>query len=88
MTDTIWYTPTDCSTCLVDPLLFARNAVDGRLALYCYSCGGLYRTPDGLAFAYGDVPVDKSKLRAATLAEITAAGYGPSARVVQGPVYF
>ncbi len=87
----------ECPTCLVEPLLFVRNVrrgghlhpdhVDGKIG-YCDDCGGVYTAPDGWGFLYGDVPVDMSKFRPATLAEIEEAGYGKWARAAQGPMPF
>ena len=82
------YISRECPTCVVPPLLFVRNVADGKIALYCDDCGGVYRAPDGLDFAYGDTPIDISKFRPATLTEIEEAGFERSARAAQGPVKF
>ncbi len=82
------YVSIECPTCVVPPLLFVRNVVDGKIALYCNDCGAVYRLPDGLDFAYGGSPDDMSKFRSATLAEIEEVGFRQWARAAQGPVRF
>ena len=82
------YEAADCPTCVVEPLLFVRNTADGKIALYCDDCGGVYTTPDAVDFMYGDRPINMSTFRPATLAEIKRAGLQELARPVPGPVKF
>jgi len=82
------YEAGDCPTCVVEPLLFVRNTIDGKIALYCNDCGGVYTTPDAVDFAYGDRSIDLSTFRPATLAEIKQADLEKLARPVRGPVKF
>jgi hypothetical protein len=83
-----FFSPGDCKVCGIPPLLFVRNSLDGLIVLYCFDCGGVYRAPEGRDLAYGDRPIDVTKLVPIGLEELERAGHGHSARPVRGPVRF